>query len=376
MDDELKYWVAIHKTAGVGAAKFTALETHFGTLKDAWSASEKEFIAAGLGIKTVDAILKSRLKTDPDAEMEALERLGIKPIHLRSREYPAILRDASEPPCVIYVKGELDFDEGRSLAIVGTRKATSYGKTVARQISTELARCGITIVSGLAHGIDEVAHKSSIEAGGKTLAVLAGGLDSIYPASNKGLAERIPESGALISEYPPGVRSLSNFFPRRNRIISGLSQGVLVVEANMDSGAMITGDFAIKDGRAIFAVPGNITSENSKGTNWLIRNGATLVSEARDVLEHLNVSTVQKVSVPPPEKKNPFMAVPLVDRTDECEARSNPVAEALIRSDGPVHIDELVQICKMPASQISSTLTLMELEGSAIQVAPMVFEKV
>lgn len=268
--EETGYWIGFNRVLGIGPVNFRLLLDYFqDDLAAAWRADSQELTRAGLQQKTLDGFLAQRVKIEPERELERLERQQVSILTWRDPAYPALLREIEASPPVIYLRGELKEADRFALAVVGTRNASSYGQQVTERLVTELARGQVTVVSGLALGIDAIAHASALNAGGRTLAVLACGLDVVYPSKNRGLAQRICESGqgALISEYPLGVRPESGNFPARNRIISGLSQGVLITEAPTKSGALITTSFALKQGRDVFAVPGSIFSSRSTGAH-------------------------------------------------------------------------------------------------------------
>ena len=295
--NDLKFWVAFHQVSGLGPVGFAKLESRFGDLESAWAAPIADIVAAGIGPKVATRVNEFRDDHDPDEVMETLERFGIRAVHLRHAEYPDRLAEISAAPSVIYVKGQLPGVNENAIAIVGSREATPYGLEMTRRISYDLARAGVTIVSGLARGIDSASHKAALEAGGRTVAILGSGLDRVYPERNIPIAEKIAENGALFTEYPPGVSALPQHFPRRNRMISGLCHGVLVVEAAFKSGAMLTVNWALEQDRDVFAVPGSALSEKSKGANWLIQQGAKLTTSADDILEELDIETsIQKTS--------------------------------------------------------------------------------
>jgi len=255
----------------------------------------------------------------------------------------------------LYIRGELRPEDEWAVAVVGTRKATIYGKQVTRTLGRELAQNHVTIVSGLAHGIDAAAHRTALDAGGRTIAVLGCGLDRVYPAQNKQLAHDIVENGALVSDYALGTPADARNFPPRNRIISGLSLGVLVVEAATRSGALITVDFALEQGRDVFAVPGDITHKNSAGCNRLIHDGAKMVLGVQDILEELNLTMIEQ-----------HVEVRATLPKDETEARLLAFV-----SDEPIHMDEICRQTDLPIQQISSTLAMMELKGMIRQVGGM-----
>ncbi|HHH40637.1 MAG TPA: DNA-protecting protein DprA [Chloroflexi bacterium] len=352
---DLRYWVGFNIVQGIGPAKTRALLDHFGDLEAAWHASADALRAAGLDRRALANLLETRRTLDLEAEMARLERAGLRLITWESPDYPPLLAEIPDPPPLLYVKGELRPEDRWALAVVGTRRATAYGRQVTETLVGELARNRITIVSGLARGIDRHAHQAALAAGGRTIAVLGHGLDQVYPPEHRRLAAQIVEAGALISEYPLGTRPEAGNFPPRNRIISGLSLGVLVVEAGLRSGALITADYAAEQGRDVFAVPGNITARSSRGTNRLIQDGAKMVLEARDILEELNMTMVaQHVEVQ--------MALP----ENETEAR---LLSHL--SMEPLHVDEIARDLALPIAEVSSTLALMELKGMVRQVGGM-----
>lgn len=286
--DELAYWIAFNRVSGIGPVSFKAMLDYFhDDLAAAWKADSKELAQAGLTPKAIENLVKLRSTSTPQKELERLERLRIRVVTWKDKTYPALLREIEDAPPVLYTYGKLTEADQFALAVVGTRNASTYGRQVTERLVTELAKGQVTIVSGLALGIDTIAHTAALEAGGRTIAVLANGLDTIYPPTNRGLARRIVESGqgVLISEYPLGVQPESGNFPVRNRIVSGLALGVLVVEAPEKSGALITADRALKQGREVFAIPGSIFSSRSTGVNKLIQDGARPVMDVRDILE-------------------------------------------------------------------------------------------
>lgn len=346
-DRELACWVAFSRIQGLGAARVRRLQAHFGSMAAAWKASGSELIAAGLELELADRVLTARSKWDPAAELDACRRLGLRVITWADPDYPERLRVIDYPPAVLFVRGNLLSAQAWAVAMVGTRRPTYYGRQVARALSRDLAACGVTVVSGLAVGIDTEAHLGALEAGGWTVAVLGSGLDQVYPWENRQLAERIAESGALISEFPPGTQPAAQNFPIRNRIISGLSLGVVVVEADETSGALITAGYAADQGRDVFAVPGPITSPQSRGTNRLIQDGAGLVTGADDILEALKLARIDHqvgLRQAAPETELELLIVKLLDHT-------------------PTHIDDLVRQAGRPAGEVGATLALLELKG-------------
>ncbi len=272
----------------------------------------------------------------------------IKKISIEDKNYPRLLKEIKEPPKILYVKGEI-FSEENCFGIVGTRRCTGYGKQIAEELAADLIDAGLTIVSGMAKGIDTVAHRETVKRGKRTIAVLGSGIDerSIYPQENLKLAREIVKNGgAVISEFPPGDKGLPFHFPQRNRIISGLSLGVLVVEAKMKSGAMITASWAADQGRDVFAIPGPINMPTSDGPNYLIKQGAKLVTDINDILEELNL----------PLKNLGQKQIKIEAETPEEEK----ILETL--EEGPLHIDKIIEKTKLNANVIFSTLLLMEVQ--------------
>lgn len=352
---DLKYWVGFSLISGIGPVKFNQLENYFGSLENAWQAASADLKQAGLDKGAIQAINNWRPKISLEAEMEKLERYGVKVLTWRDPDYPARLEEIYDYPPVLYIRGSLVPEDEWCLAVVGTRKATVYGRQVAEEIVTDLARSKITIVSGLARGIDSIAHRAALEAGGRSIAIFACGLDIVYPSENANLARQIMQQGVLISEYPLGVSPRADNFPRRNRIMSGLSLGVLIVEADETSGAMITAHMALEQNREVFAIPGSILSPASRGTNRLIQEGAKLVSSYTDILEELNLTAV-------------------AHQIEMKEIIPSSDTEALLLkqlSAEPTHIDEVCRSSGLPVSTVSSTLTLMELKGMVKQVGNM-----
>ena len=347
--------MAFNAIPGIGRVKFNQLESYFKNLEAAWNAGPGELRRAGLDAKSVKAITDWRPRISPQAEMQKLEHFGIKTLSRHNPDYPARLKEIYDYPPLLFMKGSITKEDEWCLAVVGTRNPSIYGKQVTEEIVAGLVRSKITIVSGLARGIDSVAHRTALEAGGRTIAVTGGGLDSIYPAENTAMAGSIVKNGALISEYNPGVKPRPENFPRRNRIMGGLSLGVLVIEAGKASGALITAHLALEQNRDIFAVPGSILSPASKGTNQLIKEGAKLVSDYTDILEELNLTSVT-------EQLEMKEIIPSSDT--EALLLENLGAE-------PTHIDEICRASNLPAAAVSSTLAMMELKGMVKQVGTM-----
>jgi len=350
-----KHWVGFNLVKGIGPMKVRALLDHFGRLEVAWSADASDLRQAGLDRRALNNFLKARAQLDLDAELDRLAEKNVEPLTWNDPEYPARLLQIPDPPPVLYVRGQLTHEDEWAVAIVGTRRASAYGKMVVERVTTDLAVNHVTIVSGLARGIDSEAHRAALKSGGRTVAVLGCGPDLIYPPEHRKLAQEILENGAIVSEYPLGTRPEGSNFPPRNRIISGLSLGVLVVEAGFKSGALITADYAADQGRDVFAVPGNLYARSSVGTNHLIQDGAKLVIGAEDILEELNLKMVA-------ERVEVRAVVPETE------------TEALLLqhlSLDPIHVDEISLRLELPIADVSSNLALMELKGMVRQVGCM-----
>ncbi len=353
--NDLRYWVGFNIVRGIGPTRLRALLDYFGDLERAWHASSAELRSAGLDRRSLENLLAARSALDLDRELERIGAVGAHLLTWESPGYPRLLREIHDPPPVLYVRGTVTEEDAWAVAIVGTRRASTYGREVARRLAAALARSGVTIVSGLARGIDAEAHRAALRAGGRTIAVLGCGIDRVYPPEYRKLAGEIVAQGALVSDYPLGTKPEGRNFPPRNRIISGLSLGVLVVEAGARSGALITADYAAEQGRDVFAVPGSILMRGSVGTNALIRDGAKVVLGPEDVLEELNLTMVA-------EQTEARQVLP----ADETEA-------ALLAhlSAEPTHVDELRRQMDLPIAQVTSTLALMELKGMVRQVGGM-----
>ncbi|MFC2031778.1 DNA-processing protein DprA [Chloroflexota bacterium] len=353
--EDIKYRVGFSLIPGIGRVKLSRLENHFSSLEEAWLASPVDLKQAGLDSNAIRAINTWRPKISLDAEMEKLDQYSVKVFARHDPGYPSLLKEIYDYPPVLYVRGSLLTENEWCLAVVGSRRPTVCGRQVTEEIVADLARSNITIVSGLARGIDSVAHRTALETGGRSIAVFACGLDIVYPGENADLARQIIQQGALVSEYPLGTRPRADNFPRRNRIMSGLSLGVLVTEAGETSGAMITAHLAIEQNREVFAIPGSILSPVSSGTNHLIQEGAKLVRDYTDILEELNLTVVSHQ-----------MEIKEVIPSSDTES----MLLKQLRAE-PTHIDEVCRSSGLPISTISSTLALMELKGLVKQVGTM-----
>ncbi|HRA48556.1 MAG TPA: DNA-processing protein DprA [Thermomicrobiales bacterium] len=342
-----KYWIGFQQTKRIGPVRLQRLLEHFTTIDAAWHAPVAD-LRSVLDETSLDRFVAVRREFDGDAEIERIDRLGISISTLDSATYPALLREIPNPPSVLYYKGTLVAEDARSVGIVGSRNCTPYGRQMAQTISRDLAAAEITVISGLALGIDGQAHRGALEGGGRTIAVLGSGVDQIYPGSHRELAERIAESGAIVSDYPPGTKPDARNFPPRNRIIAGMTRGTVVIEAPIRSGALITVEFALDYGRDVMCVPGHANSDASAGTLRAIRDGARMVTSARDILEDLGMATVM---------------------TGESMQQSFPMTDderhlyKYVRWE-PMHIDEIAVSAGIPAHICSGLLVLLELKGA------------
>jgi len=358
---DLPYRVALHRVHRLGSVRFALLERAFPSMEAAWRASEGELVECGLDARTAQAVARARSEIDPDTEMERMARAGVRPYARTGPGYPSRLREIDDVPPILYVRGEWAPDDEWSIAVVGTRRATAYGRQAATELTRGLAANSVTVVSGLARGVDTIAHRTALDTGGRTVAVLANGLDTIYPPENRRLADEIAERGAVVSDYPLGTKPRADFFPRRNRILSGLSLGTLIIEGDYQSGSMITARFALEQNRDVFAVPGSIFSPQSRGPLSLIRDGAMPVTGAEDILEALNLTQIGSQldfgRAAPPES-----------------ADEQALMATLTRE--PLHIDEVVRQSGLAPAIVSGTLALLELKGLVRDVGGMNFARV
>lgn len=348
MNKEIGYWVATSAIAGVGTATFNYLLRKFKSLAKFWESSDSEVNKLKLNAKTRESIISFRKQIDPKVYLDTVYGRGIKVVSVVDRDYPANLRQISDSPPVLYFRGTLLPQDDLAVAVVGARHATIYGRQVTEKLVFELVKSGLTIVSGLARGIDSVAHRAALDSGGRTIAVLGSGVDTIYPPENQKLAEGIVRNGALVSEFPLGFPSVPSNFPARNRIISGLSLGVLVTEAAVDSGSLITAGCAAEQGREVFAVPGSINSKMSAGVNNLIKEGVHPATEVSDILEILDIQRkAERVKV---------------ERSTKPKDKIQEKILGLLDGESK-HIDTIVRECKLPIEKVTSALSLMELSG-------------
>ena len=383
--DDLKYWVALSIIPQLGAARFRRLESYFGNFEHAWAAGHGELREAGLNSRTAQEVVAGRLRHDPDDCMESLLRAKVAATNWNGESYPKRLKEISDPPPVLYYKGDILPEDEWAVAVVGTRSLTPYGRRAAAVLSRGLASSGITVVSGLALGIDGVSHRSALECGGRTIAVVAGGLDSVYPKEHVGLFRQIQENGAVVSEHPPGMRPDARNFPRRNRLISGMTLGTVVVEADEGSGARWTVYQALEQNREVFCVPGEIFSPSSRFTNRMIKEGAKLVTDYTDILEELNLPTAAR-SLPKDAEISTNQDVATPRETEEEDLGMAGGEEFADIDEGeaalmahlagvPVHVDDLCRHSGLPIASVTSMLTVLEIKGYVEQVGSMHYVK-
>lgn len=345
---DLKYWLAINEFQKFGPIRWQKLIKFFPNMEEVWRTDFNLIMQAGIESHLAEEFTAWRGAVNPNEKIKELEKENIKAVTILDNEYPALLKEIPNPPPLLYYKGDLPQNEF-SLAVVGTRKITPYGKQALEQLVRPLAKAGLTIVSGLALGIDGYAHQITLEENGKTVAVLASGLSSecLYPGTHRHLAGRITANGCLMTEFPLHMPPLQHNFPYRNRVISGLSLGALIIEATEDSGSLITARHALEQNREVFAVPGDIFQETSIGPNNLLKMGARVVTQAEDILEILNLK----------ELKETLQTREIAPDT----ATEAKILEHLSKS--PVHIDQIIKATGVKTSEVSSALTLMEMKG-------------
>jgi len=371
---ELPYWLALRR-AGLGNTNFALLLARFGNIEAAWSAPSDVLTRAGIEPQYLRAMAKARSTFDPDAELRTMEDHGARALTWLDESYPANLREIPQSPPVIFIRGKHGPQFEQAVAVVGTRHVTPYGRQAAEHFCAALAQAGVAIISGLARGVDAIAHRVALENGAPTVAVLAGGIDQVYPRENAGLAERIIENGCLVSEYPVGIPARRDYFPRRNRILSGLAKATLLVEAGEGSGALHTANWAFEQGRDVFAIPGSIFSRQSQATNQLIReNTARLVATPDQLCQELNlISTGVQLPMARTEGVQPVLLDRPAPRADApAETPDQPLLKWLVN---PLHIDEIARLAGLPIAQVSGELQILELEGRVRQTGPMTYAR-
>lgn len=360
------YWIALQKINRIGDLAVNTLLSKLGSPENIFNASKQDITSIeGMGIKTWESINRFDKWKEAERDIEYMQRMGYRLLCINDDEYPENLLNIYNPPPVLYINGEIRPEDNTSVAVVGARLCNHYGIKATRRISGALADLGITVTSGMAMGIDAVSHSSCLQNGGRTIAVLGNGLDVVYPSENRELYSKIPARGAIVSEFPLGTSPDSGNFPKRNRIISGISIGVVVIQASRNSGSLITASLATQQNREVFAVPGNIDSGLSAGTNMLIRRGAKLVENVDDIIEEIeHFSNLKK---PAGEK--------VIDR--------NPPAEQLnekerlvydLLKDRPHHVDEIAKKLNIDSSDILSLLLDLELRDFIEQTPGKYFQ--
>jgi DNA processing protein len=366
--DERAWWLALHLVPGVGRITFKRLVGYFGHPRAVMQATAGQLMrVSGIGPKIAQAITGFHTAEAVERELRASTSVGCQIVTQSDEGYPALLKTIEDPPPVLYVKGALGDPMAPRVAVVGSRRPSTYGKVVAEQLARGLAESGVTVVSGLARGIDSVAHVNTLESGGRTIAILGCGLSYMYPPENRRLSERISRQGAVVSEFSMTTKPDRLNFPLRNRTISGLSLGTVVVEAGERSGALITVQWALEQGREVFAVPGNVTAPTSRGTNRLIKMGAKLVEHVDDILEEL-----PQYALAAKRERAPAQEA-------LCQADSTPDERRLLELLDPVearHIDWIIEHACLPTSMVSSLLLRLELAGKVTQLPGKRFLKV
>jgi DNA processing protein len=364
MAEDIFYWLALSLTPGVGSIFIKRLLDRFQTPEAVFRAPMKELLEIeGLGEKVAREIQRGPLEKVVEKELVLLKEAGGKMITLRDEDYPMRLKDIYDPPALLYVRGELRREDELAIAIVGSRKTSPYGRWITEKIGQDLARHGVTVVSGMARGIDSVAHMGALQGGGRTIAVLGCGVDVIYPSENRNLFHQIIEHGAVLSEFPMGSPPEGGHFPKRNRIISGLSIGVVIVQASAESGSLITAGYALEQGREVFAVPGNVGAEGSRGTNQLIKEGAKLVESTEDILEEILPQWKREKEILPKAE------TPVPDLSEE------EMLLYRLLGESPLHIDAIIRESQLDPGRVSSLLLNLELKGLISQWPGKCFSK-
>lgn len=358
MANEKLYWIGFSLAKGIGAVRFRALLKAFGNLETAWGATDQQLRNAGLSEKNIENLRFVKSQKDLNKIQDWLQKQEISVLTWNEDRYPKRLLEIHQPPPVLYMKGTITPEDYSAVAIVGTRRISAYGRQVTEQVAEFLAAKGFTVVSGLARGVDGLAHQTALRAGGRTLAVLGCGVEQVYPPEHRKLAEDIIHQGALLSDYPPGTKPEAINFPPRNRIISGLAKAVIVVEAGESSGTLITANFAADQGRDVLAVPGSIFSAQSKGTNQLIGKGA---------IPYLGLSSLEEVLD--------------IDVQESQPANKNIPGDGIesqlyqyLKLQGECHVDELAELTGLGMELIVPSLTMMELKGVIIESGNLTYQ--
>ena len=363
MSNERHYWVAFSYVRGIGPTRARQLLEYFGSFREAWHGSENALTQAGVDKRALKSLLEARQRIDIGAEVARLDKLGIAVLTWEDPIYPSLLaqlRSIDHAPLVLYARGRLTEDDHWALTVVGTRRITAYGRQVTQRIVPDIAAQGVTIVSGLARGVDTEAHRAALDAGGRTIAVLPCGLDRIYPPENRQLAARIVQNGAIITPFPLNTPPDAGNFQPRNRVLSGMGRGVLVIEGGHKSGSLITARYALEQGRDVLAVPGSIMHRSSDGPNRLIQDGAYPILHASDVMEALKMEYV-------PDYVEARQTLPDMSSIEKTVLG--------VLTDQPLHIDDITQRLDLPINQVSSTLTMLVLKGVVREIDVMTYAR-
>jgi DNA processing protein len=356
LDQEKKYWIALNFVLSESLKSARIITRSFPSAEDVFRSSSDDLQALGLEKEIADALLSQDLLDRASREIDRLDRAGFSILTIQDKHYPQNLRDIFDPPIVLYYAGKMDTLNKPAVSIVGARRPTPYGRVVAEKLASDLAAKGLVIVSGMARGIDSVAHWGALK-GGDSIAVLGSGFERIYPGENRPLFAKIIQNGLVLSEYSLKAPPLPYHFPNRNRIISGLSSGVIVVEGTKQSGSLITARLALDSNREVMAVPGNITSELSGGTNWLIKEGAKLVENWKDVVEELPLPLKEKIL----SKEKKMRSVP-----SSLDKQEKGIYE-LLSPDTQVSVDELVERTNLSVSEVLTILLSLEIKDLVAQ---------
>jgi DNA processing protein len=362
-EDDLIFWLALTRVEGLGTRGAHKLLEHFHSPQAVYAASLTELESSGIAPGAAQAIFAQAGLREAEAEAKAAAKAKCELITFAREDYPPLLKQIPDPPLVLYVRGSLKVLAEHAVAIVGTRKPTAYGSQVAHRLARDLAERGLVIVSGLARGIDSCAHRGALEANGRTVAVQGRGMDAIYPAENRRLAEKILEKGAILSEFPLGTGPTPENFPIRNRIISGLALGVVVVEAAEYSGSLITARLAVDQNREVFAVPGNITTAQSFGPNHLIKQGAKLVTDWVDVIEELPAPARMQLLPPVEASEGKLTAAQTASLFDQSLSAGQKAVFEILRADEPLFVDAIFDSVALPQAQILQALLELEMSG-------------
>ena len=373
MDEALLFWIAVTRIEGLGIRGAHKVIEHFGSPQAAYMASLTELESCGVPARVAQAIFAQAGLKDAERVVQEVAKADCQLLAFDNEDYPPLLKQIPDAPLLLYVRGDVKVLSQHAVAMVGSRRPSAYGSSVAHRLAHDLAKRQLVLVSGLARGIDSAAHRGALEANGKTVAVLGSGLDVIYPRENKGLAGQIAKSGAVISEFPLGTGPTPENFPIRNRIISGLSLGVVVVEAAEYSGSLITARLAVDQNREVFAVPGNITSAQSFGPNHLIKQGAKLVDQWMDVVEEFPAEVRMELLPPTEAMEREPMGAPAATLFEASLGPDQTTVFGILKTDQTLFVDEIVGDSKLPPPRVLAALLQLEMSGLIRQLPGMNF---